>query len=74
MIKFKYPEYQSHKKEHVNFLERITFYHNRLILNDDYLVKDNIFFILKYFKQWIIDHIQTLDKKYTHCFNNNGLE
>lgn len=34
MIKFKYPEYKSHKEEHVKFMERITFYHNRLILND----------------------------------------
>ena len=73
MIKFKYPEYQSHKEEHVKFLERITFYHNRLILND-YIVENNIFDILKYFKQWITEHIQTVDKKYTHCFNNNGLE
>ncbi len=73
MTKYKYPEYQSHKEEHVKFLERITFYHNRLILND-YIVENNIFDILKYFKQWIIDHIQTVDKKYTHWFNNNGLE
>ena len=73
MIKFKYPEYQSHKEEHVKFLERITFYHNRLILND-YIVENNIFDILKYFKQWIIDHIQTVDKKYTHFFNIKGLE
>ena len=73
MIKFNYPEYQSHKEEHDKFLERITFYHNRLILND-YIVENNIIDILKYFKQWIIDHIQTEDKKYTHFFNNNGLK
>jgi len=73
MIKFKYPEYQSHKEEHVKFMERITFYYNRLILND-YIVENNIFDILKHFKQWIINHIQMVDKKYTHWFNNHGLE
>ena len=73
MIKYNYPEYQSHKEEHVKFLERITFYHNRLILNDC-IIENNIFFILKYFKKWIIDHIQMVDKKYTHFFNNSGLE
>ena len=73
MINFKYPEYQSHKEEHVKFMERITFYHNRLILSD-YIVENNIFDILKYFKQWIIDHIQMVDKKYTHFFNDKGLE
>ena len=73
MVKFKYPAYQSHKEEHVKFLKRITFYHNRLILSD-YNVLDNIFDILEFFKQWIIDHIQTVDQKYTHCLNNSGLE
>jgi hemerythrin len=73
MIKFKYPAYQSHKEEHDKFLERITFYYDRLILND-YIVENNIFDILKHFKQWLIDHIQVTDKGYTDCFNNNGLK
>ncbi len=73
MIKFKYPAYQSHKEEHIKFLERITFYYNRLVLND-YIVENNIFNILKYFKQWLMDHIQVTDKGYTDCFNNNGLK
>ncbi|MBC8549982.1 MAG: hemerythrin family protein [Candidatus Brocadiales bacterium] len=73
MIKFKYPAYQSHKAEHVKFLERITFYHNRLVLND-YVVENNIFDILNHFKHWLIDHIQVVDKGYTDCFNENGLK
>ncbi len=73
MIKFKYPAYQSHKEEHDKFLERIAFYYDRLILND-YIVENNIFDILKHFKQWLIDHIQVTDKGYTECFNNNGLK
>lgn len=73
MIKFKYPAYQCHKEEHDKFVERITFYYDRLILND-YIVENNIFDILKHFKQWLIVHIQVTDKGYTECFNNNGLK
>ena len=73
MIKFKYSAYQSHKEEHDKFVERITFYYDRLILND-YIVENNIFDILKHFKQWLIDHILVIDKGYTECFNNNGLK
>lgn len=73
MIKFKYSTYQSHKEEHIKFLELITFYYKRLILND-YIVENNIFDILKYFKQWLIDHIQVTDKMYTDCFNKNCLK
>ena len=71
--KYKYPACLSHKEEHVKFLERITFYYNRLVLND-YIVENNVFSILKHFKQWLIDHIQVTDKEYTDCFNHNGLK
>lgn len=73
MRMFKYPAYQSHKEEHDKFLERITFYYNRLILRD-YIVENNISNILKHFKQWLIEHIHVTDKGYTDCFNNNDLK
>jgi hemerythrin len=69
MAKFNYPEYQYHKKEHLDFTTKINAYENGLI-NADYHIADEI---LDYLKKWLVNHILETDKKYVDCFRKNGL-
>lgn len=70
MVKFGYPDYQSHKKEHHDFSNK-TIEYCRSIDNGDYQITDDL---LEYLQQWLVHHIQEIDKKYTNCFNKHGLE
>jgi len=68
MIEFKYPEYQYHKESHMDFSIKAFAYHNRII-NSDYQTANEM---LEYLKQWLINHFQKTDKKYTEYFSRNG--
>ena len=70
MKEFEYPEYQSHKNEHTDFCIKALVYGNRET-KGDYQITDDI---LEYLQQWLVGHIQITDKKYTDCFNKNGLK
>ncbi len=39
--------------------------------NSDYEITDDL---LEYLQQWLIHHIQEIDKKYTNCFNKHSIE
>ncbi len=70
MLKFKFPEYQLHKNEHLDFTDKtIRNYHN--FISGDYQIANEI---LEYLKQWLVNHIQVTDKKYIDYFKKNGLE
>ncbi len=70
MLKFKFPEYQLHRNEHLDFTSKtITNHHN--FINGDYQIANEI---LEYLKQWLVNHIQATDKKYIDCFKKNGLK
>ncbi len=68
MIEFKYPEYQYHKESHMNFSIKALAYHNRII-NSDYQTANKM---LEYLKQWLVNHFQETDRKYTEYFRRNG--
>lgn len=70
MIKFKYPEYQYHKEEHLDFSVKTLAYESRVVSGDLHVATE----ILEYLKSWLVEHIQRTDKKYTDCFNKNGLK
>ena len=70
MLKFKYPEYQLHKKEHLDFTDKTVVSYNNFISGDYKIVNE----ILEYLKQWLVNHIQVTDKKYIDCFKKNGLK
>ena len=70
MIKFKYPEYQYHKEEHLDFSIKTLAYESRVVSGDHHVAIE----ILEYLKSWLVEHIQRSDKKYTDCFNKNGLK
>lgn len=69
MKKFNYPALNFHKSQHDFFIKKIIDFHNRLIET-----KENIFNeILGFLKSWLINHILTIDKKYSRHFIENGL-
>ena len=70
MIKFKYPEYQYHKEEHIDFSLRTLAYQSRVITGDNRVANA----ILEYLKSWLVNHIQKTDKKYSDCFKKNELK
>lgn len=70
MIKFRYPEYQYHKEEHLDYTNKTLAYQSRVVSGDLHVATE----ILEYLKSWLVEHIQRTDKKYTDCFNKNGLK
>lgn len=70
MIQFNYPEYQYHKEEHHDFSKKVIEYCKRVNDGDSQFADK----ILKYLKQWLVNHIQVTDRKYIDCFKRNGLK
>ena len=70
MVEFRYPEYQYHKEEHLDFTHRSISYFKR-VTSGDYRILNEI---LEFLKQWLVNHIQGTDKKYKECFITNGLK
>lgn len=69
MIKYDYPEYESHKEEHEQFMLKIEeigekLRNKRLILSFD---------ITNYIKQWITTHVDTIDKRYCEFLIKKGI-
>lgn len=69
MSKFEYPDYLLHYNEHLNFSLHMIIYNNQVI-NGEYKIMDEVY---NYLQEWLVHHIQKTDKKYTKCFNENGL-
>jgi hemerythrin-like metal-binding protein len=69
MSKFEYSDYLLHYNEHLNFSLHMIIYNNQLI-NGEYKIMDELY---GYLQEWLVHHIQETDKKYTKCFNKNGL-
>lgn len=69
MVKYEYPNYTEHKKEHDAFVEKVmTFY------NDFKSKKVTLSFEISVFlKNWLIHHISNVDKQYREFFSSKGL-
>ncbi len=70
MIKFNYPEYQSHRNEHLDFIDKTIASYNKLVRGDYQIAKE----LLEYLRQWLVNHIQGSDREYMDCFKKNGLK
>ena len=68
MTRFGYPEYELHREEHREFT-RTTVGFCKSVMNGNYNI---VYDLLEYLNQWLANHIQGTDKKYTECFNKNG--
>ncbi len=68
--KYNYPDAAAHKKEHDDFVKEVTDFkkgydEGRMMLSID---------ILRFLKDWLSNHINGTDKKYTAFFNEKGLK
>jgi hemerythrin len=63
-------EYKTqHIQEHQAFVQKVVDFRNEYETNKSALT----FKIINFLKEWLTHHIMVEDKKYTTCFNNNGL-
>ncbi|NTU69600.1 hemerythrin family protein [bacterium] len=67
--KFNYEGKEEHKKSHKEFNEELT--QLLLVHKDDYLTL--AFALIDFLEDWLVDHLQNMDKKYVECFNSHGL-
>jgi len=68
--RFNYPETDSHVAEHQNFNQKIA------LFKTDLKNSKNVssFDLLNFLKEWIEHHILEVDKQYSECFRQNGLQ
>jgi hemerythrin len=70
MKEFNFPEYKTHRNEHIDFTNKSIDYKNRVLGGDFQVINE----ILEYLKQWLVNHIQVTDKKYIDCFKKNDFK
>lgn len=66
---FGYEDSNVHKTQHVSFVKKISKFCEDYISGRSGLTES----IKNFLFNWIADHIKGSDKKYTDCFNRNGL-
>lgn len=69
MRKFNYPDYDGHKREHDMFVTKVSELEDKL--NQGKMVLS--FEITKFLKEWVKNHIQGTDKKYSDFFVSKGV-
>ncbi len=67
MRKLTYPDYYLHHDEHNDFIKKTVDFCNRTT-NGDYDIRGDL---LKYLQQWVVNHIQEMDKKFGIFLNLN---
>lgn len=67
--KFNYEGSEEHKAEHQKAKDKIADIKQRS--KDDEKVIS--FELIDFLEDWLISHVDTMDKKYTKCFNEHGL-
>ena len=60
---------ENHKANHAEFVATIKKYQQRYKVDD----QDAVYKLIIYLNNWILNHIQTEDKRYVECFKLNGL-
>ena len=60
MIKYQYPEFGAHHKEHDEFRAKILDFQRSFDEGDETLTSD----VVKFMTHWIADHVMNVDKKY----------
>ncbi len=69
MDHYGYPAMDAHVQEHQNFVNKIEQFVQQFEAGKLFLTTE----IMDFLKNWLINHIQGTDKKYTAFFHQNGL-
>lgn len=69
MQKFSYGDYETHKKTHASFVERVFDFQEKYLKGEILLSID----IINFLRDWLIKHISGTDKKYTDFFISKGV-
>jgi hemerythrin len=64
-----FSESASHKEEHQAYVQKVSEFKQGSEQNRPMLPID----VINYLKDWWLDYICVTDKKYTACFNENGI-
>lgn len=70
MIKFNFPQYVEHKKEHEYYIQEV----NKFLEQHNEGVVALSFPTFMFLKEWITKHIMVRDKSYGKFFNDNGID
>lgn len=66
---FNYEETDEHVEEHIKLTEKVLEFYNRFEAGED-IIKE----LLDFLKEWLEDHLITMDQKYVKCFQEHGLK
>ncbi len=69
MIKYHYPEFGEHHKEHEEFRAKIAEFHKGFREGKETLTGD----VVKFMAHWIADHVMKTDKRYAPFLNGKGI-
>lgn len=67
---FNYPEKETHKSEHKKFVEKVTAFKSDFDSGNASVSIE----IMNFLKDWLVNHIQGTDKRYSAFFNEHGLK
>lgn len=67
MLESAYPDYKQHKEEHLGYVLKTLSCLKREVSSDCQILNE----IREYLKQWLLNHIQGTDKKYTEYLENS---
>jgi hemerythrin len=67
---FGYPETDSHKKEHIAFVQKVSEFKDGFEKGKRSLSIEVLYFL----SDWLQNHIKCTDKKYSQFFNEKGLK
>jgi hemerythrin len=70
MVKFNYPDYENHRKEHQAFIIETMAFFDKITNSNRQLISE----ILEHLKSWLVNHIQDTDTMYISCFKEHGLK
>lgn len=70
MVGSDYSEYLFHRNEHIGFTDKVIDFQNRVVSGDSQVVNE----AQEFLKQWLVNHIQETDSRYTDWFNRNSLK
>jgi hemerythrin len=68
--RFGYPETDSHKKEHVAFVKKVSEFKDGFEKGKTSLSIE----VMNFLSDWLKNHIKVTDKKYSQFFNEKGLK